>query len=338
MKSNCENCSNYIYDDEDDCYYCNVNLDEDELGRFLTSPKFECPYFNFYDEYSIVRKQNQRYKMVYFYLVAAGALLPILNNFFPIFEKSYSWWLSPLLYIAFFLGLVIIHIGLLVLAFVVAKPKAPTAFESKFYRFILNWSLPLIVWLARVKIKLHGIDPDDVPNDRRMLFVCNHQFDLDPVILMSVFPQHNIGFIGKKDIIKKLPLIAKAMQKLDGLFIDRENDREAAKTIIEAIRTLKEERASIGLFPEGYTSKTCELLPFRNGSFKIALKSKAPIVVCALNNTRVLPKNIARKKTVIDFNIIDVIYPQQYEGMTTAELGDMIHEKMESGYNKIRNK
>ena len=276
--------------------------------------------------------------MVYFYLVAAGALLPILNNFFPIFEKSYSWWLSPLLYIAFFLGLVIIHIGLLVLAFVVAKPKAPTAFESKFYRFILNWSLPLIVWLARVKIKLHGIDPDDLPNDRRMLFVCNHQFDLDPVILMSVFPQHNIGFIGKKDIIKKLPLIAKAMQKLDGLFIDRENDREAAKTIIEAIRTLKEERASIGLFPEGYTSKTCELLPFRNGSFKIALKSKAPIVVCALNNTRVLPKNIARKKTVIDFNIIDVIYPHQYEGMTTAELGDMIHEKMEDGYNKIRNK
>ncbi len=58
MKSNCENCSNYIYDDEDDCYYCNVNLDEDEFGRFLTSPKFECPYFNFYDEYSIVRKQN----------------------------------------------------------------------------------------------------------------------------------------------------------------------------------------------------------------------------------------------------------------------------------------
>ena len=98
--------------------------------------------------------------------------------------------------------------------------------------------------------------------------------------------------MGKKDIIKKLPLIAKAMQKLYGLFIDRENDREAAKTIIEAIRTLKEQKASIGLFPEGYTSKTCELLPFRNGSFKIALKSKSPIVVCVLNNTRTLPKRI----------------------------------------------
>ena len=276
--------------------------------------------------------------MVYFYLVAAGALLPIFNNFFTIFDKGYSWWLAPLLYIVFFIGLVIIHIGLLILAFALANKKSPTAFEAKFYRFILNWSLPLIVWLAKVKIKVTGMDPDEIPNDEKMLFVCNHQFDLDPVILMSVFPKHNIGFIGKKDIIKKLPLIAKAMTKLYGLFIDRENDREAAKTIIEAIRILKDQKASIGLFPEGYTSKKGELLPFRNGSFKIALKSKVPIVVCALNNTRKLPKNIARRKTVINLNIIDVIYPNEYEGMNTAELGDMIHEMMEKGYNKIKYK
>ena len=276
--------------------------------------------------------------MVYFYLFAAGALLPILNNFFAIFDKSYSWWLAPLLYIAFFLGFIIIHIGLLVLSFVVINPKSSRDKGAKFYRFIFNWSLPLIVWLAKVKIRVTGMDPDEIPNDERMLFVCNHQFDLDPVILMSVFPHHNIGFIGKKDIIKKLPLIAKAMHKLYGLFIDRENDREAAKTIIEAIRILKEQKASIGLFPEGYTSKNCELLPFRNGAFKIALKTKAPIVVCTLNNTRKLPKNIGRRKTIIDLNIIDVIYPNEYEGMNTTELGDMIYEKMEKGFYQIKYK
>ncbi len=58
MKSNCENCANYIYDDESDSYYCEAQLDEDEMGRFLTRQTRECPYFNFYDEYSIVRKQN----------------------------------------------------------------------------------------------------------------------------------------------------------------------------------------------------------------------------------------------------------------------------------------
>ena len=58
MKSCCENCANYIYDDEMDCYCCDADLDEDEMGRFMISQVRGCPYFNFYDEYSIVRKQN----------------------------------------------------------------------------------------------------------------------------------------------------------------------------------------------------------------------------------------------------------------------------------------
>ncbi len=56
--ANCENCANYLYDDQEDTYFCNMNLDEDEMARFLTSQTYNCPYFDFYDEYSIVRKQN----------------------------------------------------------------------------------------------------------------------------------------------------------------------------------------------------------------------------------------------------------------------------------------
>lgn len=58
MKSNCENCANYIYDDENECYCCDAALDEDEMSRFMTYRVFNCPYFRFYDEYGIVRKQN----------------------------------------------------------------------------------------------------------------------------------------------------------------------------------------------------------------------------------------------------------------------------------------
>ncbi len=276
--------------------------------------------------------------MLYFYLITAGALLPILNNFLPIFEKSYSWWLVPLLYLVFFLGLVLLQIGLMFLAFAFANPNSPPEKGAKFYRFIVKYTLPLIIWIAKVKINLTGIDPDDVPKDRKMLFVCNHQHDFDPAVLYSVFPDNEIGFIGKKDIITKLPFIAKIMRLLYGLFIDRESDRVAAKTIIEAIHILKEDKASIGLFPEGYTSKQCELLPFRNGSFKIALKAKVPIVVCVINNTRQIPKNMVFKTTKVDFEIVDIIYPEQFEGMNTTELGDMVHKKMETAYNNIRNK
>jgi hypothetical protein len=56
--TNCESCLNYSYDEEYDCYICLVNLDEDDLGRFLSYSTMNCPHFQFNDEYKIVRKQN----------------------------------------------------------------------------------------------------------------------------------------------------------------------------------------------------------------------------------------------------------------------------------------
>lgn len=55
--TNCENCMYYIYDEEFDCYECQVYLDEDELARFLGASIYHCPHFKFNDEYKIVRKQ-----------------------------------------------------------------------------------------------------------------------------------------------------------------------------------------------------------------------------------------------------------------------------------------
>ena len=54
----CDTCTFYIYDDDYECYICDVNLDEDELYRFMQGGSFECPYFTPYDEYKVVRKQN----------------------------------------------------------------------------------------------------------------------------------------------------------------------------------------------------------------------------------------------------------------------------------------
>ncbi len=56
--SQCENCVNYYFDDELEEYCCDINLDEDEMMRFLTTPNYHCPYFRLDDEYGIVKKQN----------------------------------------------------------------------------------------------------------------------------------------------------------------------------------------------------------------------------------------------------------------------------------------
>jgi hypothetical protein len=53
----CEVCANYVYDEDDECYICDVNLDEDDMYRFLTGSTRQCSYFQLYDEYKVVRHQ-----------------------------------------------------------------------------------------------------------------------------------------------------------------------------------------------------------------------------------------------------------------------------------------
>lgn len=55
--TNCDDCVNYVYDEYDDCYTCLVNLDEDEMRRFITGDNSSCPYYRSDDEYALARKQ-----------------------------------------------------------------------------------------------------------------------------------------------------------------------------------------------------------------------------------------------------------------------------------------
>ena len=57
-KTSCEDCAYYTYDDEYECYICEINLDEDEMLRFMQNSFYICPYYHSGDEYAVVRKQN----------------------------------------------------------------------------------------------------------------------------------------------------------------------------------------------------------------------------------------------------------------------------------------
>ena len=56
-QKNCENCLNFIFDENFNTYYCDINLDEDEMYRFMSNSFSNCPYFQFNNEYKTVNKQ-----------------------------------------------------------------------------------------------------------------------------------------------------------------------------------------------------------------------------------------------------------------------------------------
>ncbi len=272
--------------------------------------------------------------MVRVYVVLSALILLVLNSFYGIFHTANSWWLIPLLLVGFVLGFIILQMAIFALMILFTNVNKERKRSSSFFRFMVKISLPIIIAVARVEISAEGVEK--MPEDTLVMMVCNHQHDFDPAVMFAAFPDAKLAFIGKKEIYKTMPFVAKAMHRLDCLPIDRENDRAAALTIIKAIKNIKEGRTSIAIFPEGYVSKSCELLPLRNGCFKVATKAKVPIVVCVVNNTRQIPKNIFRRKTVVEFRLLDVIYPEQFENMTTVEIGDMVHKLMESGLEEIK--
>ena len=57
MQVSCETCSNFIYDEEYEEYYCRMDLDEDEYGRIAFDSDYRCPYYRFENEYEVVWKQ-----------------------------------------------------------------------------------------------------------------------------------------------------------------------------------------------------------------------------------------------------------------------------------------
>jgi len=57
MQANCDFCAYNEYDEEDEEYYCSVDMDEDDYARFMMSDYRECPFFKNGDEYLVVRHQ-----------------------------------------------------------------------------------------------------------------------------------------------------------------------------------------------------------------------------------------------------------------------------------------
>lgn len=53
----CESCVFYVFDEEDEAWYCEAEMDEDDYARFLTAPRAGCPFYRLDDEYAVVRHQ-----------------------------------------------------------------------------------------------------------------------------------------------------------------------------------------------------------------------------------------------------------------------------------------
>ena len=135
--------------------------------------------------------------------------------------------------------------------------------------------------LAGIRFKVAG--REHVPAGRGVVFCANHQSNVEPPVLFrAVHPR--LAFLYKHEI-DRIPVLARAFRMAGFVPIDR-HDKEAAMQSIELGAAGLRAGQSILIFPEGTRSKTDELLPFKKGGFRMAIKAGAPIVPVAISGGR----------------------------------------------------
>ena len=241
--------------------------------------------------------------------------------------QGLAWlWMVPLTFAGCFLGCLVLAFLFLFVAAVIVREDAEQKGDDPFYRRMIELYCEAVCTILSMKVKVQGLEK--VPDKGRFLLVCNHLSLLDVVVLIWKLRSRELTFITKQENMK-LFLIGRLMGKIQCLPLNRENDREALKTILKAIAIVKEDKGSMGLFPEGTRSLDGKLHGFRSGGFKIAQKANVPIVVCTIQNTHKVFRNFLHlKSTPIPLHVLEVIPAEELKGASTVDIAARVRNRM----------
>ena len=236
-------------------------------------------------------------------------------------------WLLPLVAVVTLLVLLGLSFGILMIMCKRVDQDVPQEEDDKFYRIATDLIIGSALPVLQIHVKKKGLEK--MPKDGRFLLVCNHCNDSDPIILLYCLAKYQLAFVSKKEN-RDMFVIGPMMHKIQCQLINRENDREALKTILKCIQILKEDKASIAVFPEGgILSEDGKLHPFKPGVFKIAQKANVPVVVCTLKNTKDVVHNLLRlKPSYVEMSVLEVIPPEELKGVTTVDIAHRCHDLM----------
>ena len=224
-------------------------------------------------------------------------------------------------YIVFF-GTLILDIPAMIRVKMLTKKGLEEKRDKLVYKVTTAWAR-ILLKVAGVKVTVHGLE--NIPTDTNVLYIGNHQGNFDIPIYMSQIPGLK-GFVSKIEV-KKIPGVRTWMEYMYCVFMDRSSIRKSGEAIVEGIKILKSGH-SLVIFPEGTRSKGDNMGDFKAGSFKLATKSKVPIVPVTMNGSYKIMEN-SKKKWIVTPSHVDLyIHPAIETANLTKEEQDVLPTKV----------
>lgn len=205
---------------------------------------------------------------------------------------------------------------------ILRKVRGNDIAESYKAKVVMKWS-KYTLKVTGMSYKAFG--KENIP-DESCLFVANHQslFDIPVLIDAAAKP---LGFIAKKEL-KKVPILHSWTKEINCVYIDRENVREAIKSINEGIQFLQQ-GISMAIFPEGTRAKDGKIKAFKKGSLKLATKSGVPVVPVTIQGTyKAFELNKKLQDTEVLIHFGKPIYPQSLDKEKQNNLSEIVKEEI----------
>ncbi len=234
----------------------------------------------------------------------------------------------------FLLIFFIIDIPILGVQWIISKISQPHADMVQLR--IVQFAFRCVCFISGVKLEVIG--HENVPKNEAVMYVGNHRGFFDIVVTYMICPGLT-GYVSKKSI-KKVPVLGLIMKRLYCLFIDRNDIKQSLQVILTAIDQIKR-GISVCIFPEGTRhidhDDPTTMLPFKEGSFKIATKSGCKIIPMAIYGTPDCFENsfpwIKSSKVIIKYG--KPIDPKSLSKEEQKKIGAYTHDVIENMLKEI---
>ena len=174
-------------------------------------------------------------------------------------------------------------------------------------------------------IDAHGVE--NIPKKNGFMFFPNHQGLFDVLAIIQVCPVP-FSVVAKKELTD-VPFLKQVFACMKAFMIDREDVKQSMQVILQVIKEVKEGRNYL-IFAEGTRSrKGNQLLDFKGGSFKSAVKAQCPIVPVALIDSYKSFDTNSIKKLTVQVHFLEPIPYEEYQGMKTTEIAAMVKGRIE---------
>lgn len=178
---------------------------------------------------------------------------------------------------------------------------------------------------GRVTIEPHGLE--NIPDQNGFIMYPNHQGLFDVLSFLECCPRP-FSVVMKKEVAN-VPFLKQVFRVLEALPMDRKDLKQSMQVILEVTKEVKAGRNYI-IFAEGTRSHNGnQLLPFKGGSFKSAVKAKCPIVPVAIMDSYKAFDTSSIKKLTVPVYFLPPMYYDEYRDLKTTEIAEIVKENIQ---------